>query len=241
MVRCFILYYLNIKSTHGYEIQQYINMSGMEQWTKIQSGSIYYALTKLEKEKNIAVVREEHTGARVRKIYEITEQGKHTLISEMKNELASPLFSIGSPKFNIFPILSSLSDKELKSIITSHITELQQTKEYWEYWKNIKAKDDEYGLTTLSFQMTITSLEQQIIWHKNLLEHLEYYVQEAQNITNMIEKFDFEKTKNLVVPNSSETNIDFLEQLKDTIEKSPEHALEHINIMIKQLKDKQEI
>ena len=84
MIRGIILYYLNIKPTHGYEIQQYISMSGMEQWTKIQSGSIYYALTKLEKEKNIAVIREEHTGARVRKIYEITDLGTEVLQLELK-------------------------------------------------------------------------------------------------------------------------------------------------------------
>lgn len=237
MIRGIILYYLNIKPTHGYEIQQYISMSGMEQWTKIQSGSIYYALTKLEKEKNIAVIREEHTGARVRKIYEITEQGRHTLMSEMRHELETPLFSIGSAKFNIFPILSSLSNEELKTVITSHITELQRTKEHWEKWKNLKAKDDKYGLTTLSFQLTIASIEQQIVWHKNLLEHLDYYVQEAQAMTDMIAKFDFERTKSLEVPSDSKTNIDLLEQLKDTIEKSPETALEHINAIIKQLKN----
>lgn len=84
MIRGIILYYLNIKPTHGYEIQQFINMSGMDQWTKIQSGSIYYALTKLEKERNIAVCREERTGSRVRKIYEITEQGRTTLLEEMR-------------------------------------------------------------------------------------------------------------------------------------------------------------
>ncbi len=237
MIRGIILYYLNIKPTHGYEIQQYISMSGMEQWTKIQSGSIYYALTKLEKEKNITVIREEHTGARVRKIYEITEQGRHTLISEMRQELETPLFSIGSAKFNIFPILSSLSSEELKTIITSHITELKKTKECWESWEHLKAKDDKYGLTTLSFQLTIASIEQQIAWHKNLLEHLDYYVQEAQAMTDMIAKFDFENNKSLEVPSNSKTNIDLLEQLKDTIEKSPESALEHINAIIKQLKN----
>jgi len=79
MIRVIILHYLNIKPTHGYEIQQFISMSGIDQWTKIQSGSIYYALTKLEKEKNIAIQREERTGSRVRKIYAITEQGKNTL------------------------------------------------------------------------------------------------------------------------------------------------------------------
>ncbi len=199
MIRGIILYYLNIKPTHGYEIQQYISMSGMEQWTKIQSGSIYYALAKLEKEKNIAVMREEHTGARVRKIYEITEQGRDTLTSEMRHELETPLFSIGSAKFNISPILSSLSKEELQNLITSHITELQKTKECWERWQNLKTKDDKYGLTTLSFQMTIGSIEQQIVWHKNLLEHLDYYVKEAQTMTNIIAKFDFEKARSLEV------------------------------------------
>lgn len=195
MIRGIILYYLNIKPTHGYEIQQYISMSGMEQWTKIQSGSIYYALAKLEKEKNIAVVREEYTGARVRKIYEITEKGRDTLRSEMKQELGNPICSIGSAKFNIFPILSSLSEEELKAIIAAHITELQKTKENWECWEKLKTKDDTYGLATLSFQMTITSIEQQITWHKKLLEHLEYYVKEAQSMTNMIASFEFETMK----------------------------------------------
>lgn len=195
MIRGIILYYLNIKSTHGYEIQQYISMSGMEQWTKIQSGSIYYALAKLEKEKNIAVVREEYTGARVRKIYEITEKGREILRSEMKQALGNPLCSIGSAKFNIFPILSSLSEEELKTIISAHITELQKTKENWECWENLKTKEDKYGLAALSFQMTITSIEQQIIWHKKLLEHLEYYVKEAQFMTNRIANLEFEKMK----------------------------------------------
>ncbi len=236
MIRSIILYYLNIKPTHGYEIQQYISISGMEQWTKIQSGSIYYALAKLEKEKNIAVVREEHTGARVRKIYEITQQGRATLMSEMRQELETPLFSFGSAKFNIFPILSSLSKEELKTTIVSHIKELQKTKESWEKWEKVKTKEDKYGLTKLSFQMTITSIEQQIVWHKNLLEHLDYYVREAQTMTNMIARFDFEKTKSSEVVSDLKPDIELLKQLKDIIEKSPETALEQINIMMEQLK-----
>ena len=75
MIRGLILYYLNIKPTHGYEIQLFIKVSGMDQWAKVQSGSIYYALNKLEKEKCIQVLREERTGSRVRKIYEITDLG----------------------------------------------------------------------------------------------------------------------------------------------------------------------
>lgn len=237
MIRGIILYYLNIKPTHGYEIQQFISLSGMDQWTKIQSGSIYYALTKLEKEKNISVLREERTGSRVRKIYEITQQGRETLLTEMRQELATPLFNIGSAKFIVSPILSSLPKQEVESIIASHIKELQKTKAYWEKWEQLKSQSDKYGLTRISFQMSIASIEQQIVWHNELLEHLDYYIEEAQTMTNMIVTFDFEKSKDMVQSNSQKSKIDILEQLKDTLEKNPETALEHINAMIEQLKN----
>ena len=121
MIRGIILYYLNIKPTHGYEIQQFINFSGIDQWINIQSGSIYYALTKLEKEKNIAILREERTGSRVRKIYEITEKGRETLVDEMRQELRAPLFKIGSPKFITSPILDTVPQEEAREIIDAHI------------------------------------------------------------------------------------------------------------------------
>ncbi|WP_235689849.1 PadR family transcriptional regulator [Clostridioides difficile] len=59
MIRTLILYYLNIKPTHGYEIQKFLQVSGADRWTKIQSGSIYYALAKLEKDGGVRVLKEE--------------------------------------------------------------------------------------------------------------------------------------------------------------------------------------
>lgn len=236
MIRAIILYYLNIKPTHGYEIQQFISMSGMDQWMKIQSGSIYYALAKLEKEKNISVQREERTGSRVRKIYEITAQGRETLLTEMKQELEAPLFNIGSPKFIISPILSSLSKQEVEKTIIFHIEELRKTIECWKMWGEFKSNGDKYGLTKLSFQMTIESIEQQIVWHEQLLEHLDYYMEEARAMTNRIATFDFEKSKNMEQSSGQNSKLGMLEQLKDALEKNPQIALDQINIMIEQLK-----
>jgi DNA-binding PadR family transcriptional regulator len=50
MIKLLLLYYLSVKPTHGYEIQRFIQENELDKWTKIQSGSIYYALAKLEKE-----------------------------------------------------------------------------------------------------------------------------------------------------------------------------------------------
>ena len=236
MIRGIILYYLNIKPTHGYEIQQFISLSGIDQWTKIQSGSIYYALTKLEKEKNIVVQREERTGSRVRKIYEITPQGKEALIVEMRQELEAPLFNIGSAKFITSPILATLSKQEIEEIIDAHIKELQKTKDYWNMWSDRKSKGDKYGLTKLSFEMTIDSIQKQIIWHENLREHLDYYMQEAKSMGNMIASFDFENAKNTEQTDEVDTKIEMLEYIKKALVKNPEGALESINSLLEQMK-----
>ncbi|HHS9424310.1 TPA: PadR family transcriptional regulator, partial [Clostridioides difficile] len=99
MIRTLILYYLNIKPTHGYEIQKFLQVSGADRWTKIQSGSIYYALAKLEKDGGVRVLKEEKTGARIRKIYEITQSGKLELREEIQKELQMPIVPTGSNKF----------------------------------------------------------------------------------------------------------------------------------------------
>lgn len=238
MVRGIILYYLNIKPTHGYEIQQFISLSGIDQWTDIKSGSIYYALAKLEKEKNIAVQREERTGSRVRKIYEITAQGRETLVAEMKQELGMPLFDIGSAKFITSPILSTLQKADVEDIIKNHIKQLQKNKEYWVFWSNKKTENDKYGLTKFSFQISIDSIEQQIKWHEMLLKHLDYYIEEAQTMGSMIATFDVEKSEETETGNKKDSKIEMLEYIKQSLEKNPDEALENINLMLKQMNKK---
>lgn len=76
MIRSLILYYLNVKPTHGYEIQKFLQIAGVDHWTKIQSGSIYYALAKLERKDCVEILREEKNGGRIRKIYAITQKGR---------------------------------------------------------------------------------------------------------------------------------------------------------------------
>ncbi len=236
MIRGIILYYLNIKPTHGYEIQQFIQLSGIDQWTKIQSGSIYYALGKLEKEKNIAVLREERTGSRVRKIFQITAQGRETLYEEMQQELAAPLFQIGSSKFITSPILATLSEADTEKIIRYHIKELQDTLAYWRMWGDKKSADDQHNLTNLSFQMSINSLNQQIAWHEELLAHLDYYRKEAAAMGHMIFSFDADSMKELEVSSGKEEQLKLLNDLKNIVADDPQKALENINELIKQIK-----
>lgn len=236
MIRAFVLYYLNIKPTHGYEIQRFIQLSGIDKWTKIQSGSIYYALTKLEKEKNISVLREERTGSRLRKIYEITSKGKKELSEEMKEVLAEPLFSLGAAKFIISPIVDSLSLEDMKKIIQNHIKELKETEKYWATWGEIKTRKEGNELTKLSFQITIDSIKNQIRWHEELLQNLPVYQKEGKELSRMISLFDADSMKETQEITDNEERLNFLNSIKEAVMNNPEEAVENIDRIIEQLK-----
>lgn len=238
MIRAFILYYLNIKPTHGYEIQRFIQLSGIDRWAKIQSGSLYYALTKLEKEKNITVLREERTGSRVRKIYQITTKGKNTLEKEMKLALSEPLFSIGSPKFITSPILDSLPLGEMEEIIKNHIKVLKQTEEFWIKWSEIKAGKESDTLTQLSFKITIDSIKNQILWHEELLHNLPSYKKKGKEMNTMIHSFDADSLKESNSSSDNEERLEFLNSIKEAVMENPDTAIQNIDRIIEELKKK---
>ncbi len=235
MIRALILYYLSIKPTHGYEIQKFIQLSGTDQWMKIQSGSIYYALTKLEKEKCIDVLREERTGSRVRKIYKITEHGMKEMHKEIMSVLQTPIAGTGSPKFIIEPMLSLLDESELKVAIQNHIKELEEKREYWKRWSDIKAGKDATKLVQLSFSMTINALEDQILWHKELLDNLELYLNEGDAMKNFILQFDVDSAETEVEVSEVDQKISYLNKIKDIIKDNPSKALDNLDLILEEL------
>lgn len=240
MIRGLILYYLNIKPTHGYEIQRFIQISGMDQWAKVQSGSIYYALTKLEKEKYIRVLKEERTGSRIRKIYEITELGRKELENEMRVELAAPIMETGSLKYIVYPMISVLSTQETKQIIEKHISDLEEKKNYWETWRDVKAGAMASRLTRLSFDMTIHTLEDQIAWHRELLIRLNDYREESADMAKMIKAFEPDSIPDGNQEESSRRELQerlaIIEKIKESVETDPKLALEQLNEIMETMK-----
>lgn len=236
MIRVLVLYYLNSKPTHGYEIQRFIQISELDKWTKIQSGSIYYALTKLEAEQFIEVQREERTGSRVRKIYAITEAGKVALREEMKVELATPILEIGSLKYIVSSLLGVLDKQEMEVILKNHILALEEKKKYWELWKDAKVGEDAPRLTRLSFEMTIHTLEDQIIWHQELLDHIEDYTEDAKSMTKMIQMFDPDTYEERVNDTKIADQLDRIENIKRSVELDPKKAIEQLNQIMEEIK-----
>lgn len=237
MTRAFILYYLNIKPTHGYEIQRFLQVSGADQWAKIQSGSIYYALTKLEKEKYIRVLREERTGSRVRKIFEITESGREALKREMAEELDKPIANIGSMKFFTDPMLTALKQEELERIIRSHLAKLKEQKEFWEKWYHIKVDDNTNELSRISFLMTIDNIEYQIKWHQELLKNLEDYINAGRQTEQIIKSFHFDQMEEFPAASEEEAKLNYALKLRAEIMKDPENAVINLDKIIEELQN----
>lgn len=217
MIKAFILYYFSLKPTHGYEIQKFIQLNNMDKWTKIQAGSIYYAINKLEKEKLIELVKEEFVGAKSRKIYSITELGRKELNQLLELELDQEIYQIGSDKFTIYPVLNSLSQETIKEHVEKHILQLKAKENEIKQWQTIKLNEESLKVDKVYFEMVISNLQYQILWHEALLEELEACKAFSEEVSRTIEKVDFSTVKDMKA---------FLEQQKKpSIEELKEKVL----------------
>lgn len=234
MIKALILYFLNIKPTHGYEIQKYIQINHMDSYTKIQSGSIYYALAKLEKEKLITLYREEKIGGKVRKIYDITNDGRIALEKYIQDELGKEIYNTGSDKFISYPLIGMLDKDNLIEQINKHIDMLNHKKANIERWQKLKVNDTTLKVESICFEMMISSLVFQIKWHQALLEEIDECIDLTKKISDVIKKVDFSTISDINECENISTNSD-IEVLKQQILDNPEKAAENLEHLIKLL------
>jgi DNA-binding PadR family transcriptional regulator len=142
MVRFVVLSFLRMREMHGYEMQHLIQMSRMEQWANLLSGSLYHALNTLEKEGKIEAAREERTGARIRKVYRITQKGEEEFQAELKKALLTQPGSTKSDFALALPWISQLPREEAKELIARNIRQIEQEIGNWELGLEIKGKQD---------------------------------------------------------------------------------------------------
>lgn len=225
MVKLIILYYLNIKSTHGYEIQKFIQATGLDVWAKIKSGSIYYALSKMEQKGEVELYREEKHGSKVRKIYKITDKGRKQLKKTIEQELEKSLMPIGTDKFIIPITFNKLDKKKAIDIINKHIKGLYDTLDYWCYWKDIKINESTLDVERISFEMTINSIKDSIRWHKALIDEYDEYVKYSDSQELMIKNIDFDEVEESK-KDAININKERINELREIILNNPEESKE---------------
>ena len=77
--RLFVLGMLAREPMHGYQIRKALADSRTDTWAEVLAGSIYHALTAMEREGTVAVQQVESIGARNRSVYRITRTGRAEL------------------------------------------------------------------------------------------------------------------------------------------------------------------
>ena len=191
LIKALILYFLSIKPTHGYEIQKYIQLNDLDDWTRIQSGSIYYALAKLSKDNLIELHDEREVDSRTRKIYTITNKGRLELKKLLLNEFNKPIYFVGSDKFLAYPFINEISKEKLISTVNSHIQGLNKKLMQLKTWQKHKINSESLGIEKLSFEMMISNVNYQIAWHEALVNEIDDCIKLSDRVRDFIKSVDF--------------------------------------------------
>jgi DNA-binding PadR family transcriptional regulator len=164
-----VLGFLRQRPMHGYEIQQLIQQSRMDDWANLLSGSIYYALSKLEQDGLIRAEAEVRTGNRLRKIYAITEKGEAQFREMVRESLTLSPHSMKSDLALGLAWIDAVPRDEAIRLLERNLEQVERTREQWLAGREIKSR---YGLTPLvmaSFDNTIRVLELDIAYLKRLI------------------------------------------------------------------------
>ncbi len=155
-----ILGLLKIKPMHGYEIQTIIQESKMDDWANLLSGSIYYSISKLEKDGLIEPFKEERTGSRVRVIYKITKPGEEKHVKLIKENLGEKPHSLKSDFMLALSMIHHLDKDEAQLILNKNLKDLKELRKQWEIRK--QAASESKGadpLMVLSFESSLEILD----------------------------------------------------------------------------------
>lgn len=75
---------------HGYEVEQVIDARGMREWTEVGFSSIYYLLTKLERQGLVESHLDRDSRGPARKVYALTASGERHLRQAALEALSQP-------------------------------------------------------------------------------------------------------------------------------------------------------
>lgn len=112
------------KDYYGYEIEEIIKERGMRDWTEIGFSSIYYILSKAEKDGLVNSRYDKQHGSPKRKVYSLAESTKSIFPNEIMRILSSPKrvfseFDVGMAYSNL------LSEEEFVQCITRYRESLE--------------------------------------------------------------------------------------------------------------------
>lgn len=132
MVRLLILGLLSLRPMSGYQIQQYLQLSKVDQWSDILPGSIYHALKKLDSDGLITLQSTEQTGMRTKAIYAITEAGRQEYRRLLREAWRTPPRSLPSDFYLLLSFVDDLPRAEVIQSLQDSIAQLEEALANWQ-------------------------------------------------------------------------------------------------------------
>ncbi len=159
-------------NSHPYEMQQFIKRREMEEYIKLQKGSLYYTVEQLEKNGFIeveSIVRD--TNHPDKKIYKITEEGRKEFHDLLLEQLNTPK-DIFIPLHETIAFMKHLEKNELIDALKAKIKIAEHSllcikSSYKKHESNIP----KYGLYIMANGIEISSIEISIL--KKILADVE--------------------------------------------------------------------
>ena len=140
LTKLMLLGLLSQRNLTGYEIKQYLSLSDAENWAKIKTGSIYYALKKMEDDNLIEVQSVEYTGNRSRTVYSITEKGKSFFKKKLESTLSKADVNFPSSLYTSVTFLEKLPYEKAVNAVDKHINNLKKELKNWKSAEKSKKK-----------------------------------------------------------------------------------------------------
>lgn len=139
MTRLVLLGLLTRRPMSGYEIQQYLEMIRIDQWTSILPGSIYHALKKMAAEGLVRVDAVQRTGFRTRVIYAITPAGREEYRRLLRAAWRTLPRSLPSDLYLTLGFVDDLPREEVIAALDEQIDRLEERLRSWNEGEQAKA------------------------------------------------------------------------------------------------------
>ena len=162
-----VLGFLRMRPMHGYEIQQLIQQSRVDDWANLLSGSIYYALNKMEQDGLIRAEAEVRTGNRLRKIYAITEEGEAQFREMVRESLLSIPHSMKSDLALGLAWIDAVPREEAIRLLERNLEQVERMREQWRIGREFKGRLS--PIVMAAFDNAIGVLELDIAYLKRLI------------------------------------------------------------------------
>lgn len=190
MVRLLILGLLGLRPMSGYEIQQYLQVNKVDEWSDILPGSIYHALKKLTSEGLIELEATEQTGMRTKAIYAITAAGRAEFRKLLREAWQVPPRSLPGDFYLLLGFVDDLPRDEVLKAMQDQLARLESALANWNAGE--KAKEAVMGFLPEPIRVTFDNgrehMEADMKMLRRLLEILPHQPQMNRNVPKMEEE-----------------------------------------------------